>query len=113
MFISQYIDEGASALYDLIRFSEKVEESERVSTSRVQRVAKTDGQPSNSLGLETAMLSYASPLMPLRERDLKALAGMFDRLDNDRIEEEIINHLMWLWPEPCWEDDFSFIQEYL
>ena len=114
MFISKYMDEGASALYDLVRFSEKVEQSEPLKATRLQRGMKTNGQQSNSLGLENwASDSYGSPLMPLREKDLKALAGLFEHSDNDRIEEEIINQLMWLWPEPCWDDDFSFIQEYL
>lgn len=115
MIISKYIDEGASALYDLVRFSEKAEESERIGKSRLQRGVKTDGLPSTSLGLETTGIlnSYASPLTSLRERDLKALAVLFDRSDNDLIEEEIIKYLMLLWPEPCWEDDFSFLEEYL
>lgn len=56
----------------------------------------------------------AAPLMPLRERDVKALAGFFEPTDMAEIEADIVHNLIWLWPEPCWEEDpYAFLREYL
>ncbi len=57
---------------------------------------------------------HSPPLMPLRERDWKVLAELFDRGDSDEIEADINNKLLLMIPEPCWEDDpFDFLREYL
>lgn len=57
---------------------------------------------------------YAPPLMPLKERDWRVLAELFEREDVDEIEADISNKLLFLIPEPCWEDDpFDFLREYL
>lgn len=58
--------------------------------------------------------SYAAPLSPLRERDLTALAALFQRDDIYAIEADVSHRLLSLLPEPCWEDDvFAFLQEFL
>lgn len=50
----------------------------------------------------------------LKERDWEALDSLFDRDDSDEIEAEIKNKLLWLVPEPCWEDNpFEFLKEFL
>lgn len=50
----------------------------------------------------------------LRERDWEALLSLFDREDGDEIENEITSKLVWLVPEPCWEDNpFEFLSEFL
>lgn len=52
--------------------------------------------------------------MSLRERDWTALIELFDRNDADEIQADISCSLLWLIPEPCWEDDpFDFLREYL
>lgn len=58
---------------------------------------------------------YAPPLIPLRERDWKALVELFDRGDYDEIEAEINSKLLLMVPEPPWgkEDPFEFLREYL
>ncbi len=58
---------------------------------------------------------YAPPLIPLRERDWKALVDLFDRGDYDEIEAEINSKLLLMIPEPPWgkEDPFEFLREYL
>ncbi|NDJ23768.1 hypothetical protein GS682_19400 [Nostoc sp. B(2019)] len=57
---------------------------------------------------------YAPSLMSLNERDWKALVDLFNRDDGDEIEADINSNLLWLTPEPCWEDDpFDFLREYL
>ncbi len=59
---------------------------------------------SNALG------SYADPLSPLRERDLLALAALFQRDDMYAIEADVKHKLLLLLPEPCWDDDtFAFL----
>ena len=55
-----------------------------------------------------------SCLNSLRERDWEALNSLFDRDDSDEIEAEIKSKLVWLVPEPCWEDNpFEFLREFL
>lgn len=58
--------------------------------------------------------SHADPLMPLRERDLTALVGLFETADMDLIQADVIDSLKQRSPEPCWEDDpFDFLRDYL
>ncbi len=56
----------------------------------------------------------ATPLEPLRERDIKALAGFFERSDAEEIEADVSQVLSRLFPEPCWDDRvFDFLGEYV
>lgn len=56
----------------------------------------------------------SSPYSTLRERDWEVLNSLFDRDDSDEIEAEIKSKLVWLGPEPCWEDNpFEFLREFL
>lgn len=58
--------------------------------------------------------SYASPLAPLRERDLQALVQWFQREDMYAIETDLNQMLLQLLPAPCWDDDaFEFLREFL
>jgi hypothetical protein len=64
--------------------------------------------------LSNLLNSYAAPLAPMRDRDLKALGSLFEREDIQDVETDIIRNLLARWPEPCWDDDpFDFLQEYL
>ena len=57
---------------------------------------------------------HAAPLMPLKERDFKALATLFDRPDSNEIEADINKTLNLMVPEPSWDEDpYEFLQEYL
>jgi hypothetical protein len=61
-----------------------------------------------------APLSYADPLSPLRERDEKALVGLFQEGNMVAIEADISHCLLQLLPEPCWEDNpLEFLREFL
>lgn len=65
-------------------------------------------------GFSSLLDSYAAPLAPMRERDLTALGGLFEREDIHDVETDIIRNLLTRWPEPCWDDDpFEFLQEFL
>jgi hypothetical protein len=65
-------------------------------------------QPSARLG------AFADPLSPLRERDLFALEGLFQRSDMYWIEADVNQMLLHLLPEPCWDEDaFDFLHEFL
>ncbi|MCD8489938.1 MAG: hypothetical protein LRZ84_25180 [Desertifilum sp.] len=71
---------------------------------------------SSHINTSARMLSGgpAAPLMPLRERDVKALSDFFDPMNMAEVEADILQNLLWLWPEPCWEDDpYEFLREYL
>ncbi|MBD2742038.1 hypothetical protein [Coleofasciculus sp. FACHB-1120] len=59
--------------------------------------------------------AQGASLMPLRERDVTALSELFERDDSEEIEADINQNLLWLWPEPCWDDEdpFGFLQDYL
>jgi hypothetical protein len=77
-------------------------------------------EPSSETELTNAQITadindvHAQPLMPLRQRDLEALTGLFGADGIEAIELDIANGLKNRRPEPCWEDDpFKFLQEYL
>ncbi len=58
--------------------------------------------------------TYAPVFTSLRERDWKVLTELFDRHDSEEIEADINTNLLFMIPEPCWEDDpFDFLREYL
>ncbi|ADI64807.1 conserved hypothetical protein ['Nostoc azollae' 0708] len=60
--------------------------------------------------LQVNFSSYST----LKERDWEALISLFERDDSDEIEAEIQSKLVWLVPEPCWEDNpFEFLREFL
>ncbi len=91
-----------------------------MSSHSTQRAAPRWGRETDSptdLLFEGAFMhsgSHASPLMPLRERDLKVLMELFTQEEIEAIEEDILWNLTRRAPEPCWEDDpFSFLRDYL
>jgi hypothetical protein len=47
--------------------------------------------------------------MPLRDRDLLKLTDWFARADMADVEEDINKTLVYLFPEPCWDEDWAFI----
>lgn len=56
-----------------------------------------------------------SMIGPLRERDTKALAALFEREDVEAIAADVSQTLTQLSPEPGWGEDhrFDFLREYL
>lgn len=54
---------------------------------------------------------YGAQLSPWRDRDMIALAEVFDGEDLAAINHDIEQALQVLWPEPCWEDEV-FWQEW-
>lgn len=57
--------------------------------------------------------AHAAPLSPLRERDIKAMTELFGQENIHEIEADVIRSLLSRWPEPCWEEDLEFLQDYL
>ncbi len=47
--------------------------------------------------------------MPLRDRDLQELADWFGGADMPDVEEDINKTLVYLFPEPCWDENWVFI----
>ena len=104
MLIHSSTNDSTTYLSELIHFSPKAETTQATKES-VGACAKDEGCES---------LKYAVPLVPLQERDAKAMEDLFERQDAEEIEANINKCLLWLWPEPCWEDDpFDFLSEYL
>jgi hypothetical protein len=57
---------------------------------------------------------YTESAVPLREQDLKVLRNWFNREEMFQIETDIMQNLLYLFPEPCWEEDpFEFLREFL
>jgi hypothetical protein len=57
---------------------------------------------------------YAEPISPLKERDLVALATLFQSDGMVHVEADVNQMLLRLLPEPCWEEDpFEFLKEFL
>ncbi|MEM9540388.1 MAG: hypothetical protein AAGA60_12925 [Cyanobacteria bacterium P01_E01_bin.42] len=82
---------------DLIRLSAKVE---------ARRAAKKLLQPPWHTEQTLSDGEYhGAQLMPLRTRDLSALAKLFEQDDIEAIEEDVSMALALLWPEPVWGDD--------
>ena len=109
MYTTRSSDEGATTLKELIRFSSKGTTAKSANGSRFPRVERIKSQRKQSV-----VFNHAAPLTPMRERDLEALAEMFELQDDDEIEADIIQYLHLLCPEPCWEEDsFEFLREYL
>lgn len=82
---------------DLIRFSSRVE---------AERALRKSPRP--SWRTEQALYEgeyYGAQLMPLRTRDLSALAKLFEQDDIEAIERDVCTALELLWPEPVWGDD--------
>lgn len=116
MYITTSSDEGASTLKELIRFSSKVTAPKPANGSSFPRFERIDSDTGATAQTEqqSVVKNYAAPLTPLTERDLDALAEMFELQDNDEIEADIMQHLHLLCPEPCWEEEtFEFLQDYL
>ncbi|MBE9009744.1 hypothetical protein IQ250_05955 [Pseudanabaenaceae cyanobacterium LEGE 13415] len=75
------------------------------------RSAKTN----NRRPYRSEAFDHAAPLSPLRDRDLEIMAGWFDRVDMNEVEQDIDYHLSMLYPEPPWEEnlDLNFLKEHL
>jgi hypothetical protein len=78
---------------DLVRFSTRIEET---------RLQHHQARPPTSPF--SAQEYYGAALMPLHDRDIDALMGLFAAEDLDAIEQDLLTVLQSLWPEPCWDD---------
>ena len=112
--ISSSNNDSIAFLSDLRRFSDQAE-MVKTAAREAAKISVREAQSHSLLeNSQSYAFSYAAPLMPLRERDINAMEALFDRNDSDDIEAEINNALLWLLPEPCWEDSpFDFLHEYL
>ena len=51
----------------------------------------------------------ANPITPLRDRDVLELTHWFARADMPDVEEDINKTLVYLFPEPHWDEDWAFV----
>lgn len=96
---------------DLVQFSTRIEET---------RLQHHQSRPHTSPFTEQEY--YGAALMPLRHRDLDALAGLFAAEDLDAIDQDLLTVLQALWPEPCWDENllepydqssYDFLTDYI
>jgi hypothetical protein len=77
---------------DLIRYSRQVEAAKAIQVLELREVGCGE--------------YYGAQLDPWRDRDLTALAEVFDGEDLESIDADVSKALKVLWPEPCWEDNW-------
>jgi len=103
MFTSYSGDDEKKFLSELIQFSVQVE-----------KFKHSEHLPGFWQEHQLEVSSYSAQLMPLRERDTAAMDELFEREDVDEIAAEVNQKLLWLYPEPCWEEEpLDFLQDYL
>ncbi|MFB2934373.1 hypothetical protein ACE1B6_03765 [Aerosakkonemataceae cyanobacterium BLCC-F154] len=109
MYTTEFDQKDTTSLNELIRFSSQAGESHSRSYRYLRKLNQTDNQVS-----KTTQITHAAPLSSLRERDLEALAEMFEPEDIAEVEADLIHYLNLMCPEPCWEEDpFDFLSDYL
>ena len=124
-----YLDMSASSdrpdpfVAELMRFSSRAMASKPAKGLREILVETSPSSKADWAEMETSTVPsqesltddesiHAAPLPSLNERDEVALAEMFERTDADEIANDVITHLLWLWPEPCWEEElFDLLTE--
>jgi len=114
MYLTKSDHEDTTPLNELIGFSSQT--AHKISRSHsLQKLHQTDTQASKTTEKEySQIVSHAAPLSSLRERDLQALAEMFEPEDAAQVEAELAGYLNLMCPEPCWEEDpFDFLRDYL
>lgn len=113
MYLTQSNHEDSNPLSELISFSSQT--AHKISRSpALRKLYQTEIQVSKSTEKEYSQVVHAAPLASLRERDLQALAEMFEPEDALEVEAELVSYLNLMYPEPCWEEDpFDFLRDYL
>lgn len=114
MYLTKPDHEDATPLSELVGFSSQA--AYKISRSpALRKLHQTDTQLSKTTEKEySQVVSHAAPLSSLRERDLQALAEMFEPEDAAEVEAELARYLNLMCPEPCWEEDpFDFLRDYL
>ncbi|MBW4520841.1 MAG: hypothetical protein KME16_14205 [Scytolyngbya sp. HA4215-MV1] len=92
------------------------EEDQHSTVRSVEAYSKHLGKDRSNIANNSTVRidSFAAPLAPMRERDLKIMEAWFNQEKMHEIEADFTHYLLLLWPEPCWEDEvFSFLKEYL
>ncbi|NEQ30505.1 MAG: hypothetical protein F6K04_05820 [Leptolyngbya sp. SIO4C5] len=114
---------------ELLKFSSKATQQKLQTRQQLQQSAdehtlsRPAGLPEYSDSIATSTLqaaylialdTHADPVAPLRYRDLAALDEMFGDIQVSEIEADILQHLSWMYPEPCWDDDpYEFLHGYI
>ena len=113
MYLTQSNHEDSNPLSELIGFSSQA--AQKISRSpALRKLYQTDTQVSKTTEQEYSQVVHAAPLSSLRERDLQALAEMFEPEEASEVEAELVSYLNLMYPEPCWEEDpFDFLRDYL
>ncbi|MFB2839090.1 hypothetical protein [Floridanema evergladense] len=114
MYLTESNHEDITPLNELILFSSQA--AHKISRSPgLRKLYQTDIQINKTTEKEyLQVVSHAAPLSSLRERDLQALAEVFEPENAAEVEAELNHYLNLMCPAPCWEEDhFDFLREYL
>ena len=78
------------------------------------KLSSAQVNPEINVNYQYHLSSHIPSSTSLQERDWEALIELFDREDGEEIEDDINSSLLFLMPEPCWEDNpFDFLLDYL
>ncbi|XWK86050.1 MAG: hypothetical protein U7127_17710 [Phormidium sp.] len=113
MYVTKPDREDSTPLSELVGFSSQA--AYKISPSpALRKFHQIETQVSKTTEKEYSHVNHAPPLSSLRERDLQALAEMFEPEDAAEVEAELAHYLNLMCPEPCWEEDpFDFLHDYL
>lgn len=112
--MSSSTDRRDPFLTKLVEFSKKAAASKQTRGLRRFFGKDIQRQESNPTPVRDRSSGAAEPLSPLRERDNKALADLFERDDLDEIHTDVLDCLGLLHPPPCWdEESVDLLEEFV
>ena len=114
MYITQSNNENPTPLNGLTRLSSQPT-NQRYRSARLRKLNQKDTQVSKTTEKEySQIVAHAAPLSSLTEKDLQALAEIFESENTTEVEAELAQYLNLMYPEPCWEENpFGFLLDYL
>ncbi|MCT7951791.1 hypothetical protein NG798_18470 [Ancylothrix sp. C2] len=111
-----------TAYVELVHFSLRAEAakvhrplgSPKLKPAQTYLETPQDTETDAMTGWYSSSVSFASPLQSLRYRDKTALNALFEGNDLEAIILDVVTNLLWLCPEPCWEENsYELLKEFL
>lgn len=101
-------------VHGLLRFSSRSEQKKSAGKAKAAESGEAESSREVAPALLGFSLAHASPLSPLRSRDIQALVDIFAHDQLSEIEADIHQYLHRLCPEPCWEvEPYDFLKGFI